>query len=94
MVNELWLIHHSHPDIGFTQPQRIVFELHVHFIDQALDLMDQTADLPDDARFRWTCESAGMAWQWWQQADGGQRESVLWAPCRSEAWTWPRFAGT
>ncbi|OLV16432.1 hypothetical protein [Deinococcus marmoris] len=62
MVNELWLIHHSHTDIGFTQPQRIVFELHNQFIDQALDLIDQTADLPDDACFRWTCGSAGLVW--------------------------------
>ena len=77
MVNELWLIHHSHTDIGFTQPQRIVFELHSRFIDEALDLMDQTADFPDEAQFRWTCESAGIAWQWWQQASGGQRRRFM-----------------
>ena len=77
MVNELWMIHHSHTDIGFTQPQRIVFELHNRFIDEALDLMDQTADMPDDARFRWTCESAGIAWQWWTQASAGQRRRFL-----------------
>ncbi|GAA4014261.1 hypothetical protein GCM10022631_27520 [Deinococcus rubellus] len=77
MVTELWLIHHSHTDIGFTQPQRIVFELHQHFIDEALDLIDQTADFPDEARFRWTCESAGIAWQWWQQASAGQRRRFL-----------------
>ena len=77
MLKEIWLIHHSHTDIGFTQPQRIVFELHNRFIDEALDLMDQTTDLPDDARFRWTCESAGLTWQWWTQASAGQRGRFL-----------------
>ncbi|GGO39112.1 hypothetical protein [Deinococcus humi] len=77
MVKELWLIHHSHTDIGFTQPQQIVFELHNRFIDEALDLMDQTADLPDDARFRWTCESAGIVWRWWAQAGAKQRQRFL-----------------
>ncbi|GGR26682.1 hypothetical protein [Deinococcus ruber] len=77
MVNELWLIHHSHTDIGFTHPQPIVFELHRQFIDEALDLIDQTDDLPDDARFRWTCESSGVAWHWWTQASPAQRARFL-----------------
>lgn len=77
MVNELWLIHHSHTDIGFTHPQPIVFELHCQFIDEALDLIDRTSELPDDARFRWTCESSGIAWQWWTQASKAQRARFL-----------------
>lgn len=77
MVNELWLIHHSHTDIGFTHPQPIVFELHRRFIDETLDLIDRTDGLPDDARFRWTCESSGIAWQWWTQASKGQRARFL-----------------
>jgi alpha-mannosidase len=31
---------------------------HLRFIDYALDFCDQTDDYPEDAKFRWTCESA------------------------------------
>ncbi|WP_425148620.1 hypothetical protein [Deinococcus sp.] len=77
MVKELWLIHHTHTDIGYTHPQEIVFELHHHFLDDALDLIEKFADYPDDARFRWTCESAGIAWRWWQASGAGQRRRFL-----------------
>ena len=30
----------------------------MRYIDYALDYCDQTDDLPDDAKFRWTCESS------------------------------------
>ncbi|HEX2864736.1 MAG TPA: hypothetical protein VHN99_09220, partial [Deinococcales bacterium] len=71
---EIWLIHHSHTDIGYTHPQPIVFELHRRYLDEVLDLIEATADLPDEARFRWTCESAGIAWDWWKQASPADRE--------------------
>ena len=73
MVKEIWLIHHSHTDIGYTHPRPIVFELQRRFLDDALDLIEKTRDLPDVARFRWTCESSGIAWDWWRQADAGRR---------------------
>ena len=42
MVQEIWLIHHSHTDIGFTHPQPIVFELHRRYIDDVLELIWQS----------------------------------------------------
>ncbi|MFC3833670.1 MULTISPECIES: hypothetical protein [Deinococcus] len=77
MVKEIWLIHHSHTDIGFTHPQPIVFELHRRYIDDVLDLIDRHRDRPDDARFRWTVEMAGIAWDWWRHAPPRQRERFL-----------------
>ncbi|MGI8747988.1 MAG: hypothetical protein ACR2J4_06530 [Deinococcus sp.] len=77
MVKEIWLIHHSHTDIGFTHPQPIIFELHRRYIDEVLDLIDSTRDLPDAARFRWTCETTGIAWDWWRRAHKSQRSRFL-----------------
>ena len=77
MLEELWLIHHSHTDIGYTHPQPVVFEMHHRFIDDALELIDRFTDHPDDARFRWTCESAGMAWRWWQDSSAARRRRFL-----------------
>ena len=40
MAKEIWLIHHSHTDIGYTHPRPIVFELQRRFLDDALDLIE------------------------------------------------------
>ena len=55
---EIYFVQHSHTDIGYTRPQSEILAEHMRYIDYALDYCDQTDDLPDDAKFRWTCESA------------------------------------
>ena len=54
----IYFVQHSHTDIGYTRPQSEILAEHMRYIDYALDYCDQTDDLPDDAKFRWTCESA------------------------------------
>jgi alpha-mannosidase len=54
-----WTIHlvqHTHTDIGYTRPQTEILADHLRYIDYALDYCDATDSLPEDARFRWTCE--------------------------------------
>lgn len=34
---ELWLVHHTHVDIGYIEPQEIILRKHAEFIAQALD---------------------------------------------------------
>ena len=55
---EIWLVHHSHVDIGYTEPQDIILRKHAEFIAQALDCCTATDGLPDSERFCWTCEVA------------------------------------
>ena len=50
-------VQHSHTDIGYTRPQSDILAEHMRFIDYALDYCDQTDDYPEEARFRWTCET-------------------------------------
>ena len=54
----IFLIQHAHTDIGYTRPQTEILPDHLRYIDYALDFCDQTDSLPDDARFRWTCETS------------------------------------
>jgi len=54
----IYLVQHTHTDIGYTRPQTEILAEHLRYIDYALDYCDQTDALPDDARFRWTCETA------------------------------------
>ncbi len=54
----LYLVQHTHTDIGYTRPQQEILAEHLRYIDLALDLCDQTDDYPDAAKFRWTCEAS------------------------------------
>ncbi len=55
---EIWLVHHTHVDLGYTEPQDIILRKHAEFIAQALDHCTATDTLPPGERFCWTCEVA------------------------------------
>jgi hypothetical protein len=54
----IYLVQHTHTDIGYTRPQTEILPEHLRYIDYALDYCDLTDSYPDDARFRWTCETS------------------------------------
>ncbi len=54
----VYLAQHTHTDIGYTRPQTEILPEHLRYIDYALDYCDLTESYPDDARFRWTCETS------------------------------------
>ncbi len=53
---EIFLIPHSHTDIGYTDLQPDVEKKHWKNIDVALDLIRRTKDYPEGSRFRWNIE--------------------------------------
>jgi alpha-mannosidase len=55
---EIWLVHHTHVDIGYTEPQDIILRKHAEFVAQALDFCAATDELPPGEHFCWTCEVA------------------------------------
>ena len=55
---EVLFVQHSHTDIGYTRPQSEILAEQIRYIDYALDYCDQTDNMPDDSKFRWSCESA------------------------------------
>ena len=57
---KVFLVNHSHTDIGFTHPYLDCIDIHVKNLRMALELIEATADWPGDSRMRWTVESA---WQ-------------------------------
>jgi len=56
-LDTIYVIHHTHTDVGFTNDQPIFWEMQYRFIDEALCLIDHYADYPSDSRFRWTVET-------------------------------------
>ena len=65
---EVLLLHHSHLDVGYTHPQSMLWELEKDFLDQALAMLDETADWPEVSRPRWTCEVTAPVSRWLQTA--------------------------
>lgn len=55
---EVYFVQHSHLDVGYTRPQSEILAEHMRYLDYALDYCDKTDGLPDDAKFRWTCEAS------------------------------------
>lgn len=71
-IREIVVIHHTHTDIGFTHPPRMVWELHRRFIDEAIELCEATGRWPEISRVRWTCETTEPLVRWLQQASPRQ----------------------
>lgn len=58
---KIFLIHHSHTDIGYTERQEKLTRYHVDFILQAIDILDEIhAGKLDAEGFKWQCENT---WQ-------------------------------
>ncbi|HVU10539.1 MAG TPA: glycoside hydrolase family 38 C-terminal domain-containing protein, partial [Phototrophicaceae bacterium] len=67
-IDTIYLVHHSHTDVGYTMDQPIVWEMHTRFIDEALDLAEKYADHTSDGAFRWTVETTVVLQKWLQGA--------------------------
>lgn len=72
----IYFVQHTHTDIGFTHPQSEVLAEQMRNIDYALDYCDQTDSLPDEAKFRWTCESAWVTREWLRSRPSQQVERL------------------
>jgi alpha-mannosidase len=75
-IKEILVLHHTHTDIGYTHTQPAYWELSRRFIDEAIDLCEQTADWPDASRMRWTCEVTAPVLDWLERASDRQIERL------------------
>lgn len=73
-LESIYLVHHSHTDIGFTHDQPVVWDLHMRFMDEALELADKHAESECDGAFRWTVESTLALDRWLKLATARQVE--------------------
>jgi len=56
-LDTIYVIHHTHTDVGFTNDQPIFWEMQYRFIDDALCLIERYKEYPPESRFRWTIET-------------------------------------
>ena len=52
----VYILPHSHTDIGFTETQAVVEEKQIAGLHKAIELARQTAEYPPGARFKWNAE--------------------------------------
>jgi len=71
------VIHHTHLDIGYTHTQEDVEQLQMKYLDQVLELIDQTAGNPPEARFTWMPEGLWAVESWLKTADADKREAFF-----------------
>lgn len=76
-IDTLYLVHHSHTDIGYTSDQPVVWDMHTRFIDEALDLAERYAHHDGDGAFRWTVETTAVLQHWLAHASPAEIDRLV-----------------
>ena len=73
----VYLIHHTHLDIGYTHLQTEVEQKQWDFLEQAIELAEKTEDYPPEARFKWQPEGLWAVESYLARATPAQRDAFL-----------------
>ena len=73
----VYLVQHTHTDVGYTRPQAEILAEHLRYIDVALEYCALTDDYPDEAKFRWTCEGSWAVAEYLRTRPAEQVERLL-----------------
>jgi len=74
---QVWLLHHSHVDIGYTHVQTEVEQKHWQYFKQVVDLARASADYPKGAPFKWNVEVLWAVDSYLKQASPEDRETFI-----------------
>ncbi len=78
----VFLLPHSHTDIGFTHPQPECLERHAANLDAALLFIEETRDWPFGSQFKWNIEAALQLEHYERTRPPRQRDRLIQA-CRA-----------
>ncbi len=74
---EVYLLHHSHVDIGYTHVQTDVVRMHWEYFEQVIELARKTADYPAGAQFKWNVEVLWAVDSYLKQASEEKRKEFI-----------------
>jgi alpha-mannosidase len=83
-VKDLWLLAHSHVDIGYTHLQQEVETHHVEHLNTVLRLAEATANEQPGERFAWNTEAMWPVDLWLKQASAEDRARFMNAVSRGQ----------
>ena len=72
-IKTVYVVHHSHTDIGYTDLQERVIHTQVNYIKTAVAMMEK----PEYAAFRWNCETLFCVEAFWNDATEAERAAFL-----------------
>ncbi|MFD1433283.1 glycoside hydrolase family 38 N-terminal domain-containing protein [Lacticaseibacillus yichunensis] len=72
-MKTLFLINHSHTDIGYTDRQEDIALQHVEFIRQAMAIIDQELKANGHTDFVWTCENYWQVQNFFSEATDAEK---------------------
>ena len=55
-----YLTSHTHFDLGFTDVQTRVWNLQMRYLEEAMNVCEETGDWPEESRYRWTIECSSL----------------------------------
>lgn len=73
---EMKFVQHTHTDIGYTRSQMEILAEQLRYIDYALDYCDATDNYPEEAKFRWVCETAWAVSEYLKSRPAAQIERL------------------
>ncbi|MBN1919128.1 MAG: hypothetical protein JW889_14580 [Verrucomicrobia bacterium] len=73
----IYLLAHTHVDIGYTHLQAEIEEMHRKYLDMAMKIARKTADYPRDAQFRWNVEVMWPVDVYLKKATPEQRQAFV-----------------
>lgn len=74
---EIWLLPHSHVDIGYSDLQAVVEKKQWQHNREAIALAEKTAGYPEGARFKWNIEQAWAVETYFKQAGEADKAAFL-----------------
>lgn len=74
---EIYVLHHSHVDIGYTELQTIIERKQCRFLEEAVELARETADYPAGAQLKWNPEVLWAVESYLKQAKPEKREAFI-----------------
>ncbi|HEO71190.1 MAG TPA: hypothetical protein ENN80_07995 [Candidatus Hydrogenedentes bacterium] len=74
---EIYLLHHTHLDIGYTHVQTEVEAIQWRHLEQAMELAEATRDYPPEARFKWLPEGLWAVDSYLEQASPEKRDAFV-----------------
>ncbi len=77
IYREIYLLHHSHVDIGYTHVQEEVEQLHWDYYEQAIELGKKTENYPEEARFKWNTETTWALESYLRTKPEGKRKNII-----------------
>lgn len=70
----VFILPHSHVDIGYTNVQEKVLKMHMENIDESIALAEKTKDYPAGSRYKWNTEAVWVVENYLARADESKKK--------------------